>query len=105
LTFNLVQIKSFRFEILPGVPEIGACPGNENYFGNCTSATFCNGRADQILYNEMQAVIAPFPDVKATVDNGVVTLTSRITRPGPMLLMPKVAGLFPGKIEIKLVIK
>jgi hypothetical protein len=61
--------------------------------------------ADQKLYNEVQAVIAPFPDVKARVDNGVITLTGRITRPGQILLMPKVAGLFPRKIENKLVIK
>jgi osmotically-inducible protein OsmY len=61
--------------------------------------------ADRKLNNEVQAVIAPFPDVNASVDNGVVTLTGRITRPGQMLLMPKIAGLFPRKIENKLVIK
>ena len=61
--------------------------------------------ADEKLYNEVQAVIAPFPDVKASVSNGVVTLTGKITRPGQVLLMPKIAGLFPRKIENKLTIK
>ena len=61
--------------------------------------------ADQKLFKEVQAVIAPFPDVKASVNNGVVTLTGKISRPGQLLLMPKIAGLFPRKIENKLVIK
>ena len=60
---------------------------------------------DEKLSREVQAVIAPFPDVHATVDNGVVTLTGKITRPGMVLLMPKIAGLFPKKIENKLTIK
>ncbi|CAN5578175.1 hypothetical protein BH10BAC3_BH10BAC3_13570 [soil metagenome] len=61
--------------------------------------------ADEKLNNVVQAVIAPFPDVRARVDNGVVTLTGKISRPGILLLMPKIAGLFPKKIENKLTIK
>lgn len=63
------------------------------------------GEDDQKLSREVQAVIAPFPDVRATVENGVVTLTGKITRPGLVLLMPKIAGLFPKKIENQLTIK
>jgi hyperosmotically inducible protein len=60
---------------------------------------------DDKLNREVQAVIVPFKDVHATVSDGVVTLTGKISRPGLVLLMPKIAGLFPRKIENKLVIK
>ncbi len=61
--------------------------------------------ADQKLYNEVQAVIAIFPDVRASVHEGVVTLSGRITRTGQILLIPKIAGLFPKKIDNRLKIK
>jgi hyperosmotically inducible protein len=61
--------------------------------------------ADEKLNAEVQAVIAPFPDVRASVSNGVVTLSGEITRPGLVLLMPKIAGLFPRKIENNIKIK
>jgi hyperosmotically inducible protein len=61
--------------------------------------------ADEKLTGEVRAVIAPFPDVSASVNDGVVTLTGTISRPGLVLMMPRIAGLFPKKIENKLVIK
>ena len=60
---------------------------------------------DEKLNAEVQVVIAPFPDVKATVNNGVVTLSGEISRPGMALMMPRIAGLFPRKIENNLKIK
>ena len=60
---------------------------------------------DEKLSAEVQVVIAPFPDVTASVSNGVVTLNGEITRPGMALLMPRIAGLFPRKIENNLKIK
>jgi hypothetical protein len=60
---------------------------------------------DQKLNNEVQAVIVPFPDVRASVNDGVVTLSGSISRTGLALLMPKIAGLFPRKIDNNLVIR
>ena len=60
---------------------------------------------DEKLDREVQAVIVPFKNVHATVGDGVVTLTGSVSRPGLLLLMPKIAGLFPKKIENKLTIK
>lgn len=61
--------------------------------------------ADQKLNNEVQAVIVPFPDVRASVKDGVVTLTGKISRPGLVLLMPKITGLLPKRIDNQLTIK
>ncbi|MBL7698256.1 MAG: BON domain-containing protein [Chitinophagaceae bacterium] len=57
------------------------------------------------LKKSVDALVASYKTVQATVDNGVVTLTGEIKRSQLTTLMQSVNELKPKKVENKLVIK
>lgn len=59
---------------------------------------------DDSLSSSVQSIIIAYPDVKADVKEGVVTLTGKIKRANLQELMQKLNETSPKKIENKLVI-
>lgn len=61
--------------------------------------------ADDPLTTSLLDATKDHPTVHATVANGTVTLTGTISKADNLILMKKISGLNPGKIDNQLVIK
>jgi len=61
--------------------------------------------SDEQLRTSVNTVVINYPDVKADINNGVITLTGSIKQAELQLLISRIQELKPKKVENKLVIQ
>jgi hypothetical protein len=91
--------------------EVAKVKGVKRVVNNCTIATPPAQSApvtiaeDETLNSNVKDAIKDYPGVKATVKDGVITLTGNIKRPDLQKLIMSLQSLRPKKIDNQLTIK
>ena len=91
--------------------EVAKVKGVKQVVNNCTvtpppaQSAPVTIAGDETLINNVKDAIKDYPGVKATVKDGVITLTGNINRPDLQKLMMSLQSLRPKKIDNQLTIK
>lgn len=91
--------------------EVAKVKGVKKVVNNCTVATPQTQTApvtiaeDEVLVRNVNDAVKDYPGVKATVNDGVVTLTGDIKRADLQKLMMSLQSLRPKKIDNQLTVK